>query len=343
MPARSTPRPTACSRSTTRTTRASRRRALFTQFEASDARRFVPSWDEPDYNATFDLTARVPGRPDGGQQHAGRLERDARQRPQGRELRRPRRRCRPTCCSSARRFRAHHQEGRPTAKSASSCRAAMGDKARYALDAEAQILPYYNDYFGTPYPLPKLDNVAGPGQSQFFGAMENWGAIFTFEDPLLTIRRSPPRATSSASTASKRTRWRTSGSATWSPWRGGTTCGSTRVSPPGWRTRPPSISIPTGARMSSRSPIARRRNGPRLVPTPRIRWFSTIRTVEQANQAFDSITYDKGESVISMLEGFAGENVWRDGPAQLHRQIRLPQLADRRPVGRHGERPAPRA
>src|SRR5205085_8123461 len=48
-----------------------------------------------------------------------------------------------------------------------------GDKARYALDAEAQILPYYNDYFGRPYPLPKLDNVAGPGQSVFFSAMEN--------------------------------------------------------------------------------------------------------------------------------------------------------------------------
>ena len=60
-----------------------------------------------------------------------------------------------------------------------------GPKGQYALDAEAQILPYYNDYFGTPYPLPKLDNVGGPGQSQFFGAMENWGAIFTFERVLL--------------------------------------------------------------------------------------------------------------------------------------------------------------
>ena len=57
----------------------------------------------------------------------------------------------------------------------------MARRPSIALDAEAQILPYYNDYFGTPYPLPKLDNVAGPGQSQFFGAMENWGAIFTFE------------------------------------------------------------------------------------------------------------------------------------------------------------------
>ena len=35
-------------------------RALFTQFEASDARRFLPSWDEPDYKATFDLTTRIP-------------------------------------------------------------------------------------------------------------------------------------------------------------------------------------------------------------------------------------------------------------------------------------------
>ncbi|MEY3877507.1 MAG: hypothetical protein RLZZ191_1190 [Pseudomonadota bacterium] len=36
------------------------KRALFAQFEAPDARRFVPSWDEPIYKATFDLTARVP-------------------------------------------------------------------------------------------------------------------------------------------------------------------------------------------------------------------------------------------------------------------------------------------
>src|SRR3546814_1179922 len=55
------------------------------------------------------------------------------------------------------------------------------------------LLTYYGDYFGQPYPLPKLDNIAGPGQSQFFGAMENWGAIFTFErilldDPALTSR-----------------------------------------------------------------------------------------------------------------------------------------------------------
>ena len=38
-----------------------------------------------------------------------------------------------------------------------------------------------------------------------------------------------------------------------------------------------------------------------------------IRTVEQTNQAFDAITYQKGESVIAMLEDFAGADVWRAG------------------------------
>ncbi|MEJ1973195.1 MAG: M1 family aminopeptidase [Lacunisphaera sp.] len=67
-------------------------------------------------------------------------------------------------------------------------------KAGYALDTAAQILPYYNDYFGVPYPLPKLDLIAAPGQSQFFGAMENWGAILYFErlvlfDPKISTDR----------------------------------------------------------------------------------------------------------------------------------------------------------
>jgi len=38
-----------------------------------------------------------------------------------------------------------------------------------------------------------------------------------------------------------------------------------------------------------------------------------IETVEQANQAFDEITYQKGEAVIRMLEAYVGENAWRNG------------------------------
>ncbi len=41
-------------------TKSGKKRALYTQFENSDARRFIPSWDEPAYKATFDLTVTVP-------------------------------------------------------------------------------------------------------------------------------------------------------------------------------------------------------------------------------------------------------------------------------------------
>src|SRR3546814_6233872 len=93
--------------------------------------------------------------------------------------------------SSYLRFCATGNFGRLAAKSDSGAEVGIvsprgsGEQARFALDSLGPLLGYYADYFGQPYPLPKLDNVAGPGQSQFFGAMENWGAIFTFERILL--------------------------------------------------------------------------------------------------------------------------------------------------------------
>ena len=39
-----------------------KQRALYTQFEASDARKFIPSFDEPNHKAVFDLTADVPSK-----------------------------------------------------------------------------------------------------------------------------------------------------------------------------------------------------------------------------------------------------------------------------------------
>jgi aminopeptidase N len=57
------------------------------------------------------------------------------------------------------------------------------EMGRYALESEARILHYYNDYFAIPYPLPKLDLIAIPGG--FGGAMENWGGITYYESVLL--------------------------------------------------------------------------------------------------------------------------------------------------------------
>ena len=98
-------------------------------------------------------------------------------------------------------------------------------RGRFALDTAAQLLPYYNDYFGTPYPLPKLDLIAAPGSSQFFSAMENWGAIFYFERHLLIDARLSTRRIGRTLPSPLRTKWRINGSGISSRWRGGTICG----------------------------------------------------------------------------------------------------------------------
>lgn len=45
----------------------------------------------------------------------------------------------------------------------------------FALDIATRSIDFYNEYFDTPYPLPKSDHVALPDFSS--GAMENWGLI----------------------------------------------------------------------------------------------------------------------------------------------------------------------
>ena len=49
------------------------------------------------------------------------------------------------------------------------------DQTEYAAIVGPQILEYYENYFNVPYPLPKQDMIAIPDFSA--GAMENWGLI----------------------------------------------------------------------------------------------------------------------------------------------------------------------
>jgi puromycin-sensitive aminopeptidase len=287
------------------------KRAIFTQFEPSDARRFFPSWDEPDYKATFDLTARVPAN-----QMAVSNMPAASTRVIGNSLKEVTFETTPTM-SSYLLFFGTGEFGRIT-KMAGKTEAGivMGrgneSKARTALDAEAQILPYYNQYFGTPFPLPKLDNVAGPGQSQFFSAMENWGSIFTFErvlldDPAVTTERE--RQAIFGVEAHEMAHqwfgdlvtmawwddlWLNEGFASWMANK------ATEHFHPDWGAEFSAVAAREGA-MGQDS----------LVTTHPI--VQRVRTVEQANQAFDSITYSKGESVLNMLEGYASPATWQRG------------------------------
>ncbi|MET0249572.1 MAG: M1 family metallopeptidase, partial [Sphingobium sp.] len=287
------------------------KRALFTQFEAPDARRFVPSFDEPSYKATFDLTAIVPS----AQMAVSNMPVKA-TKEMGGGRKAVTFGTSPKMSSYLLFFglgdldRATKMVGR-TEVGVITGKGNTG-KAQLALDASAAILPWFDDYFGVPYPLPKLDNVAGPGQSQFFSAMENWGAIFTFERALLVDPRFTSEATKRriyetvahemahqwfgdlVTMAWWDDLWLNEGFASWM---------ATKVTDklqPGWEMLLTRVDGREAAMnldaLSTTHPVVQK-----------------ITTVDQVNQAFDAITYQKGEAVITMLEGYAGEDVWKTG------------------------------
>ncbi len=287
-------------------------RALFTQFEAPDARRFVPSFDEPSYKATFDLAAVVPA-----DLMAVSNMPVVSSEEQGDGTKLVRFDTTPKMSSYLLYFGLGDFE-RMAMKASDGTEvgivspAGSGEQARFALEGLAQIVPYYNDYFGVDYPLPKLDNIAGPGSSQFFSAMENWGAIFTFERLLLD----DPKITSAATrraiydVQSHETAhqwfgdlvtmgwwddlWLNEGFASWMQTK------STDHFHPEWDQLMQRI----GGREAAMGMDAFATTHPIV---------QEIEDVSAVEQAFDAIAYQKGEAVISMLEAYAGEDTWRDG------------------------------
>jgi len=287
------------------------KRSLFTQFEAPDARRFFPGWDEPQFRTPYDLRVLVPV----GQQAVSNMPEAGREpRPDGTSVVTFRT---TPAMSSYLLFLGVGEFDRITANAAGTevgivARRGAGEQGRWALQSAQRILPWYNDYFGTPYPLPKLDNVAGPGSSQFFGAMENWGAIFSFENILLL----DPAITSEARRQSIfeveahemahqwfgdlvtmawwDDLWLNEGFASWMATK------ATAALHPEWE---PLLGIVDG-RESAMTLDSLQTTHPIV---------QHVETVEQMSQAFDSITYRKGEAVITMLEDYVGEQAWRDG------------------------------
>ncbi len=291
---------------------------LGTQFEATDARRMFPCWDEPIFRARFQLTAVVPknfmavsNMPiDGEKEIEG-----------GKEVRFA---LTPSMSSylvvlCAGEFEAieGEQDGVKLRVVATKGKAEMG---RYALESEAKILHYYNEYFGVPYPLPKLDLIAIPGG--FGGAMENWGGITYYESVLLFDPQNSSTATKQnifAVVAHEMAHqwfgdlvtmawwdnlWLNEGFASWM----GSKC--TDHFNPEWNewlrrnvSRDPTrrVGFPKDTAMQA---DARSTTHPVQQP---------ITTEAQAGSAFDEITYRKGQSIIRMLESFLGENVFRDG------------------------------
>lgn len=157
---------------------------LATQFESHHAREVFPCIDEPEAKATFDLTlvtpnkqkvlANTPIKKQADSQEKGWLE---------------------TLFETTPRMSAYllafviGEMHSITAKSKNGIEvsswatvAQPKDFLKYANDEAAAILDFFTEYFKTPFPLKKIDQVALPDFES--GAMENWGLI-TYREVLL--------------------------------------------------------------------------------------------------------------------------------------------------------------
>uniref|UniRef100_A0A672SIV9 Aminopeptidase n=1 Tax=Sinocyclocheilus grahami TaxID=75366 RepID=A0A672SIV9_SINGR len=161
------------------------RYAAVTQFEATDARRAFPCWDEPAIKATFDITLIVP---------KDRIALsnmnvvDRKPYPEDHSLVEVKFATTPIMSTYLVAFVIGEYD---FVESQSSDGVTVrvytpvgkAEQGKFALEVATKTLPFYKDYFSVPYPLPKIDLIAIADFAA--GAMENWGLVTYRETALL--------------------------------------------------------------------------------------------------------------------------------------------------------------
>jgi aminopeptidase N len=167
------------------------RKYAVSQFEATDARRAYPSFDEPGYKATFDITAVIP-KPDMAISN-GRVASDV--PGPGPDKHTVKFTTTPKMSSylvalAVGEFKCLEgsSDGIPIRVCGTPEKYQLG---RFALEAAQQVMHFYNQYFTIQYPYEKLDFI---GVADFSaGAMENTACIISREQLLFAdLQRSTP-------------------------------------------------------------------------------------------------------------------------------------------------------
>jgi aminopeptidase N/puromycin-sensitive aminopeptidase len=287
-----------------------RRNYAVTQFESTDARRAFPSFDEPAFKATFDITLVV----DKGDTAISNGPIIGDTPGPGPDMHTLHFLTTPRMSTYLVAFlvgdfqcTAGEQDGVAIRVCATPDKVSL---TPFGLDVAKYVLHYYDNYFGIPYPLKKLDLIGLPDFEA--GAMENFGAITYRETDLLIDPRT-------ASIGSKKevaeviahemahqwfgdlvtmqwwnNVWLNEGFATWMENK------PVAAMHPEWHIDQDVVEQLDGTLNLDAQPTTR-----------------TIRakadTREEIEQMFDGISYGKASDVLLMVENYLGEETFRKG------------------------------
>ena len=213
---------------------------------------------------------------------------------------------------------------------------------KFGLDLGARLLPWFGNYFGQPYPFGKYDQLAVPGFSA--GAMENAGLVLfraslLLHDPKTTSWRQE-KVIAKVVAHEMAHMW--FGNLVTMAWWDDIWLNESFAE---WIAHKAVDRMEPGYAVWDDAHADKRRamESDALLSTHAI--YAPVASPHEVTELFDAITYEKGAAVMRMLEGFLGEEAFRDGlraymrdfayrnakGAELWRHL---ETASKRPVAR---------
>jgi puromycin-sensitive aminopeptidase len=282
-----------------------------TQFEAADARRAFPCFDEPEFKARFKLELVHPS---GNAAIANMPIESQDQISEHRTLTRFRET--PKISSYLVAFTVGPYEFTPTATSPSGIPVrvclppGLAEQGTYARDAHVRAVEWLQEYTGLPYPYFKVDAIGIPDYEA--GAMENPGAItyrtvYLAADSRTASIRMLKGTFSTVAHELTHMWWGDLVTMRWwtDLWLNESFAAfvgekATATLNPEWRYWRDFVADNTNAfnldALASTHPIS-----------------YEAKSAEEASQRFDAISYTKGAAVLRMIEGYLGEDAFREG------------------------------